>query len=71
MFFEDANYFTRRALSQLECAANASDDGIASIHARLSDMYLERARASVDVDSWQAAEAALAGSTVVPLRIVA
>lgn len=66
MFFEDASYFTRRALRQLECAANASDDVIASIHARLSDMYLERARASVDVKPKHAAE-----TTVVPLRVVA
>ena len=44
MFLSDADYFTRRALTQLDCAASAQDLGVARVHVRLSDLYLERAR---------------------------
>ena len=44
MFLTDADYFTRRALTQLDRAAVAVDDGVARVHVRLSDLYLERAR---------------------------
>lgn len=59
MFLEDADYFTRRALSQLGCAANAADGGIALVHARLSNLYLERARMLVEREmgaGWQGAD---------------
>ena len=48
MFLNDADYFTRRALTQLDRAACATDQGIARVHARLSDLYLERARTIVE-----------------------
>lgn len=44
MFLSDADYFTRRALTQLDQAAAAADQGVARVHVRLSDLYLERAR---------------------------
>lgn len=66
MFFDDAYYYANRAVSQLGLAANAADDTIAGVHARLSDMYLERARSAVGYE----AHVGLDGN-VVPLRISA
>lgn len=48
MFLNDADYFTRRALTQLDRAASAADQGVARVHVRLSDLYLERARTIVE-----------------------
>lgn len=63
MFLDEASYFTRRATFQLQQASAASDDNVARVHARLSDLYLEQARAIIAEQthmSWPA--------NVVPLR---
>lgn len=47
MVLDDSTYFTRRALSQLDRATQAASDDVALGHARLSDLYLERARSLI------------------------
>ncbi len=66
MTLDEASYFTRRALFQFDRASAADDESIASVHARLSDLYLERARAIVaeqTMGDWP--------DNVVPLRATA
>lgn len=48
MILKDADYFTRRALSELERAAAADDDYIAAVHGRLSALHLDHARTIID-----------------------
>lgn len=43
MVLNDAAYFTRRALWQIDMASEADDDGIADVHMKLSSLYLQRA----------------------------
>ena len=45
MLLSDADYFTRRAEAERERAASAADQNIAGLHVRLSDLYLDHARA--------------------------
>lgn len=59
MFLSDADYFTRRALTQLDRAVIADDPGVARVHVRLSDLYLERART---IMGRELAEAPVAGA---------
>lgn len=65
MVLEDAAYFTRRALWQIDRASIAADDGVAEVHVRLTSLYLQRALSD--------AEDALIGvpSKAIPMRIVA
>lgn len=48
MVLDDARYLTRRALTQLDCASRAADADIEQVHLRMSDLYLERARDSIE-----------------------
>lgn len=43
MVLDDAAYFTRRALCQIDRASQAVDDDIADIHVKLSALYLQHA----------------------------
>lgn len=65
MILDDAAYFTRRALWQIDRASEADDDGIAQVHVELSSLYLQRALSD--------AERALTKKPepMMPLRIVA
>jgi len=66
MFCADATYYARRALWQLDRASCAADDDIALVHARLTELYLKRALATVDGELRRDGR-----SNVVPMRIVA
>lgn len=66
MVLVDAGYFTQRALFRFDLAAAADVEGVARVHVRMSDLYLERARAIVaeqTIDAWP--------DNVVPLRAIA
>lgn len=47
MLIDDAEYFLQRALSEVKRAAVASDDRVANVHLRLSNLLLRHARALV------------------------
>lgn len=42
---KDADYYTQRALSELQLARTATTPAVVSAHYRLSTLYLERAQA--------------------------
>lgn len=64
MVLDDATYFTRRALWQIDRASDAADGGLAEVHVELTSLYLKRALSHL--------ENALEGpSNVLPMRIVA
>lgn len=48
MVLDEAAYFTRRALTQIDFAAQAADDHVAQIHVRLSSLYLRRSLAETE-----------------------
>lgn len=64
MNMDEASYFTRRAVAQMELASDAAGEDIGRVHARLSDLYLERARSLVAHETSVGLE-----GNVVPLRI--
>lgn len=45
---KDADYYTQRALSELQLARNATTPAVVSAHYRLSALYLERAQELMD-----------------------
>lgn len=42
---KDADYYTQRAVSELQLARNATTPAVITAHYRLSTLYLERAQA--------------------------